>query len=820
MRQPRLLTVVMTILMGAPGAGCCAAPAENMKPIPVSRVGYIRADAHPADTPCQSWNPSSGVAWDYGNRSIVIELEAPRWITSVVVVSDTTTPKTVKLSKDTVSVFHSQDNKQYALHDKPLDLSIEKSERPGEVWRVELSNLGFFARYIKLKQSYDGAEYGFACSDLSKCAQVFTDGSDLGAVRLEGLAMEPAQPAGALRASVRVTAEKASGLELQVQATHAETWDVVTRTLPVALDDWRAVSLTDGALKPGAWWLTVSAVYRGHVLAQRTGCVRLYAVGSETNHHVVVRDLSSVTSGGSAFGYSRPDRPGETYTAIALQQGEALTLKPDLSTLCAVYVAMENPWPDLQLVREGSRHELPATQQDWEPKSKVQELFIGYWDPASGPAVLTAKGGAARAFYLRMAPLTGAEAQLARYQPDPTANRRVIYNNDGFTELWGVKDWDKARLLQLVERYQDTDTEIFEMAAWVSGAVSFPSKSATFWDEDDPMIQDQWLRANDKLAVELYNQLEEDGIPIFPTLAARGRELGIQVWGSLRMSAYYPIREHQTVQPFNGKLWHEHPEMRIRTREGKSNYQMSYAWEAVRQERIGVLAEMAQMGCEGVMMDFCRYPYVLGYDEPLIDTFKAKYEADPRELPADDERWVSHRCEVMNEFFREVRRRVDELAAEQGRKIRISVRVPATGYRDYGFDPHTWAREKLMDIFIPHYPGLEKDFDVRPWAAMVKGTGILLYPGMTPTKTQSSTTELTDAQVKAGIKPGTVTTMSRDDYRRKAWRRYRHGADGTFLFNVWRIGITRNLLGDKEALRKWSYFEDPMNLPRDDVLLK
>jgi hypothetical protein len=59
-----------------------------------------------------------------------------------------------------------------------------------------------------------------------------------------------------------------------------------------------------------------------------------------------------------------------------------------------------------------------------------------------------------------------------------------------------------------------------------------------------------------------------------------------------------------------------------------------------------------------------------------------------------------------------------------------------------------------------------------------------------------------------------VTTTSRDEYQRKAWRRYRLGADGVFLFNAWTIGVERNLLGDTRNLERWSYFEDPLNLPR------
>ncbi len=819
-----LLTAVCVIWTGAAGwAG------EGMRPVPIARVGYIRADAHPESQNCQDFNPTDVIAWDYGNRSIVIELEEARWVSNVVLASDTETGHELKLSQDSVSVYHSLDNKAFSLYAKPFELKITPSPREGVIWRVEFADLGFYARYIKLKQTYNGPDNGFATSNLAGAAQVLAEGPLSGSVSMDGLVVALAQQTGRLAAHVLISAPRLPGIVLELEAENTETWVTATGTARFNPGDWTRVTLESDKLDQGAYWLTARLVYRDQLLARRTTTFRVHAQAladpsgardtTPAGGSVVLRNLARGASGGEPFSYALPHKPRVEFTGTTLAQGESVSLDLPISGQCAAYISVANPWPNLDIRWGDSRVTVPYTQADWGPTANTQEVFAGYSGPDAGALVIEAAGGPVKLFYVRLAHLTPDETGLAQYQTDPANNRHVIYNNDGFSELWGVKDWDRARLLELVERYQDTDAEIFEMAAFVSGVVNFPSEHATFWRPDDALIQGQWLRNNDKMAIDLFNQLEADGIPIFPTLARRGRELGISVFGSLRMSAYYPIREHQTAQPFNGTLWHEHPQMRIRRRDGKHNTQMSYAWEAVRRQRIGVLGEMAQMGCEGVMMDFCRYPNILGYDEPLVEGFKAKYGMTPLDLPDDDERWIDHRCDVMNDFFREVRSHIDEIGRKQGRQIRISVRVPATGYKAYGFDPETWARERLMDIFIPHYPSLEKDFDVRPWVAMAKPNGIKVYPGMTPTKTQTSTTELTDAQKKAGVQPGKVTSMTRDDYRRKAWRRYRNGADGTFLFNTWRIGNTRNILGDRRSLAKWSYFEDPMNLPRQDVLV-
>ncbi|MCX6994191.1 MAG: family 10 glycosylhydrolase [Kiritimatiellaeota bacterium] len=784
--------------------------------VPIARVGYIPTDDLPAYNQCYSWNPASGVAWDYGNVSIVIELENSRWVTKVIVVSDVESSREPKLRPDTVQIYFSQDNKEYMLFNSPYTtMRLTRAVETGKVWRVEFDGLGFCAKYIKLKQTYNGAEYGFGCKELAKCAQVFTDSSGLGKTQVAGLIAAPAQPEGGISAQVKVSSDM-PGLVLELEAQNTESLEKVKGVFAYKADQWTTVSLKSARLKPGGYWLTVRLVFNGQLMAKRATCLRLYTGGDEALRHVVIDDVPSMGTGGTVFEYGLVNAPKDKHKGVRLAKGEAFVGKPPLSSEAAVYVAVGNPWPDLAVTWGQQSNTIPYTQEDWIPNDNVQELFIGFGKASDGPITVKAVGGEARIFHVRVVPLSAQDANLAHYVANPIVNRRVIYNNDGLSEFDGEKGWDKARLLQLVERYQGTDTAIFEMATIAPGWVNFPSKYATFLKPGD-LPDDQWPCVNDKMAMELFWQLEQDGLPIFPTLAKRGREIGVPVWGSLRMTDWY--QEQEAMHPLNSRLGHEHPEMRIRNSDGSYGAQMSFAWPEVQRQRLGVLGELLEMGCEGVMMDFCRYPEILGYDEPLVKGFQQKYGVIPINLPENDERWIRYRCDFMNDFFRAVRRQTDAIAAKQGRKLGISVRLPATGYREYGFDPQTWAREKLMDIFIPHVPCLERDFDVRPWVAMAKGTGILVYPGMEATKTQSSQMELTDAELKAGIKPGRWTRMTKDDYRRKAWRRYRNGADGMFLFNNWTMYDSRNLLGDKKALEQWSVFEDPMNLPRMDVVV-
>lgn len=799
-------------------------PGKASKIVPVERVGFAPGDIQPQFNLWCDFGEMDIPAFDYGNRSMIIDL-GKAWLASRIVIASTEARKTEpKLRRETFQIYTSDDNRIYKLYTRKFGYKLTRSDKPGEVWRLELTDLKIFARYIKLRQTYDGTDYGFGVPNRKESVKVYTDSDFAESALLTGLCVDPAQPAGRVTAYVNIDGSQMKGAILEVSAKNAETWKVVSRKIPAKPCRWTPVVLSSSKLKQGGYWLSARLIHDGVVLREKQACFWIHSQAADDSgstlpemkpgEALVLRNLPKYCSGGDAFSYSLPYRSETTYCGVSIPKGGKATVSIPLKGEYAVYFAADNPWPAVKINWGANENYIQPTQSDWPSVSGVQEHFAGYGSFDQGMLTIESVDAPVRISYLRVARLTSEEAQLMQYKTDPTHNRRVIVNNDGGSELWGIdiNRIDKARLHDYVERYQGTDVEIFEMCGGVTGWVVFPTKYATFWRPGE-IPDDQWVRASDKKWLELWNKLENDGMPVFPTITKRGRELGIPVWGSLRMSAYYPFQEQQTIQPFNGKLWHKHPEMRIRQRDGSEIYEMSYAWEAVRRQSLGTLGEMLELGCDGINMDFCRYPTILGYDKPLIDGFTAKYGVSPLAISEKDERWISYRCEVMNDFFRAVKRQTDEIGAKQGRKLLISIRVPATAYRDYGFDPQTWVKEGLVDILIPHYPGLERDFDVRPWVAMVKGTGIKVYPGIEVTKEQTSCTELTDAEIARGVKPGQETLMSADDYRRKVWERYRLGADGAYIFNNWYMRECKSALGDEQGLKRWSCFEDPMNLP-------
>jgi|GEM_PF-949956 len=564
------------------------------------------------------------------------------------------------------------------------------------------------------------------------------------------------------------------------------------------------------------FYLSGIKLYEG-IVRVSNNILKIERGGKLKSGDFLIFDLSQFVSGkGKIFNYRICDDKGK---GIEIKKGDKV-----LFTLpkgrWIVYAGINCPWKSFNIICDNSARYQKETQYDWEIEGNVQEIFCGGGNFKDNfHLIFEPLEENLKIYYLRLISPTDEEFSLFEYKNDPKNNKRIIYNNDGYTDFFGQKDvWSAEQLYSLVDRFKDTDCEIFEFSCLVSGAVNFPSKYATYFGEGH-LEDSKWWREADRQAALFFRKMDEIGLPVFKTIVKRAKEDGLKIFGSLRMSGYYgmELATDKGYVPHNGDLWHQHPEYRIKDKNGNRWVQMSFAYRPVQEQRIGVLTEMVEMGVDGVTMDFCRYPYILGYDDPLIEEFMKKYNIDPRNLPENDERWVNFKCEFMNNFFREARRRIDEVGKKLGKDIKIAIRLPATGYKEYGFDPETWVKEGLVDILIPHYPGLERDFDVRPWVKMVKGSKVKLYPGIEVTKFETAPTELGDEEIKKGVKPGQVFNMTSEDYRRKVYKRYKLGADGAYLFNNWYGTGSLNLLGDKKYLEKWSYFEDILNLPNNFI---
>jgi len=387
----------------------------------------------------------------------------------------------------------------------------------------------------------------------------------------------------------------------------------------------------------------------------------------------------------------------------------------------------------------------------------------------------------------------------------------LVVNNDGGSEGFWSPSWDPNQLPEMAERYQGTDVSQFEFSTNLGEMTNYRSRYVDFYGEG----VEEWPTRGYEAQRRHFLYLDQHEPRLFPWLAERSREIGLVFWGSQRMNADYGGHPEYS-ELFHSRFQKEHPEMRVlhSPRHTTPSFYLSYAHAAVRERRIGVLRELVEFGCEGVNLDFCRYPNVLGYEAPMPELFRQAHGGDGAEVAFDDPRWVSVRQQVMNGFMREVRAAMNAEGRKRGRPVLVSVRLPATRYETFGFDPQTWVREGLVDALIPAFPGPERWFDIKPWVAMVRGTKVQVWPGTEFYFHEIASAELTDKDVARGLKPGAQFWLKRSDYLRRAAEAYAVEAHGFYMFNAWakRSAALVRGISDPTFVTHWRRYLDPENL--------
>ena len=84
------------------------------------------------------------------------------------------------------------------------------------------------------------------------------------------------------------------------------------------------------------------------------------------------------------------------------------------------------------------------------------------------------------------------------------------------------------------------------------------------------------------------------------------------------------------------------------------------------------------------------------YEPVMVEGFKEKYGADPRELGEDDGRWLAYQGEVMTGFMRKAK-------AALKPNQRLSAIVPANRYdcERWALDVATWVNEGIVNDLFP-----------------------------------------------------------------------------------------------------------------------
>ena len=238
-----------------------------------------------------------------------------------------------------------------------------------------------------------------------------------------------------------------------------------------------------------------------------------------------------------------------------------------------------------------------------------------------------------------------------------------------------------------------------------------------------------------------------------PDLAVKyGRRLGIKVLPVVRMNDPHDQFYKYEVSTFK----FENPHLLIGSKTGYMDWEkgarghpnrksidcftwglFDFAHQEVRDHKFAIIEEfITRWDNDGVSLDFERDPYLFA------------------------EQGLKENAEIITDLVRKVRKTLDTVAAERGKKQFLHVRVlPEIGVSyERGLDVKRWVDEGLVDAVSPGAGYLTFSQDLSEWKKLTEGKNCWVYPCINHWRTPEVT---------------------------RAWAKlmYRRGADGLYLFN-------------------------------------
>lgn len=248
---------------------------------------------------------------------------------------------------------------------------------------------------------------------------------------------------------------------------------------------------------------------------------------------------------------------------------------------------------------------------------------------------------------------------------------------------------------------------------------------------------------------------ETAGGPV-TVIASLCREAGIEFLPRVRMNSHYayhapPYTDAYT--PEYGRFRQEHPDLLIgrpgeTIPEGTIDWDIrtgkDYAYPAVREYTYSIIAELFErFDVDGVEMDFNRHPAVFRREE----AYQNRY--------------------LMTDLVRRVRKRMDEVAAERGRDLKLAVRVPPTlaDSERIGLDVRRWMADRLIDTVVAGVGWIPFEMPIAEFVEEARGTGCAVY----------------------GCVEGLRPLADDSALRAAAYRYWQAGADGVYLYNYFTL---------------------------------
>ena len=241
-------------------------------------------------------------------------------------------------------------------------------------------------------------------------------------------------------------------------------------------------------------------------------------------------------------------------------------------------------------------------------------------------------------------------------------------------------------------------------------------------------------------------RLADEGNDIVSLVIGRSREVGLEVFTSMRVNDLHFTDRAACNPPSQAEFWLDHPECDL----GKAAVPgwhaagaMNFEHREVRSYKLALLREaMERFAPDGHEMDLMRFPVYFPAE---------RAEAD---------------CPLMTEFIRQSREIAKQAGRRAGRERLFGVRVPASVElcRRAGIDVAAWAREGLLDFVT--VSAFFVDVPTLPVSRFRQDMGV------------------PDVPIYAGLDHGVADPKGGWGlFRAAVANRWREGADGLYFFN-------------------------------------
>ena len=195
---------------------------------------------------------------------------------------------------------------------------------------------------------------------------------------------------------------------------------------------------------------------------------------------------------------------------------------------------------------------------------------------------------------------------------------------------------------------------------------------------------------------EVFPRLWEAGLDPVKLLLEGAKKRGREVFFSYRVNG-----SDNGIGEFKSPMKVDHPEWLIRLWHDF----WDFSFKGVRDHKVAILQEVAELyDFDGISIDYARVPVLF----------------------PEGTQW-KHRNDL-TDFMRRTRLALLEVGKKRGRPLLLAARVPENliGCHFDGLDVETWAREKLVDIFVIGVRS--SNVDIAAFRRITAGTGIKIYP--------------------------------------------------------------------------------------------